>query len=188
MVEQSSDVGMMQRLGRRRVAVALGDLRIRHEQFDQSLEVRILKGCDKLAQRSPEFADILGCLGQVVSEIDFGLCHAAEFVDGQLKSILVFVDQTLDLEEVVLLEAEDKLIDVVPHFGFELAAAISQDQGQIRLAIFLSLYLLRGHYEAGGNDFILLITTFGDKKLFHEPPLNRAAPEGAFPYGNWRRA
>src|ERR1035437_7855619 len=47
-IEQSADVGMMKRLGRGGIAVALGDLRIRHEQFDQRLEVRILEGSDKL--------------------------------------------------------------------------------------------------------------------------------------------
>ena len=80
-------------------------------------------------------------------------------MNGELKTILVFVDETFDLEEIVLLEDVDEFFDVVPHFGFDLAAAVGQDQGQIRLAIFLRLDLLRRHHEAGGDDLVFLLGT-----------------------------
>ena len=173
MIEQPTDVGMMQCLGGRRVTVALGNIRIRHEQFNQRLQMRILKARDELGQRPPQFAYILGRLRQVVGEVDLGFRHAPQFVNRQLKPILVFVDQALDLEKVILLEAEDELIDVVPHLGFNLPRAVCQDQCQIGLAVFLRLNLLRRHHEARGNDLVLLITTFGYEELFHEPPPNR---------------
>ena len=166
---------MMKGLGRGSIAVALGNLRVRHEQFDQRLQVRILERGHKLRQRSPEFADVLGGLGQVVGEVDIAFFHAPQLVNRELKTILVLVDEPFDLEKVVLLEGEDEFVDVIPHLGFDLAAAIGQDQRQIRLAIFLGLHLLRRHDEAGGDDLVFLLGTLGDEKLFHEPPRNRLA-------------
>src|SRR5271165_6306522 len=96
----------------------------------------ILKRGYKFGQRSPEFADVLGGFGEVIGEIDFRLFHAAELVNGELKTILVFVDQPLDLEKVVLLESENEFVDVIPHFGFDLAAAVGENQSQVGIAIF----------------------------------------------------
>ena len=157
---------MVKRLGRGSIAVALGNFRVRHEQFDQRFQVRILERGHKLRQRSPEFADVFGGLGQVVGEVDIALVHAPQLVNRELKTILVLVDEALDLEKVVLLEDGDEFVDVVPHLGFDLAAAIRQDQGQIRLAIFFGLHLLRRHHEAGGDDLVFLLRTFGDEELF----------------------
>jgi len=129
----------------------------------------------KLRQRSPEFADVLGGLGQVVGEVDLSFFHAAQLVNGELKTILILIDEPLDLEKVVLLEGEDEFFDVVPHFGFDLARAICQGQRQVRLAIFFCLHLLRRHHEAGRDDLVFLLATFGDKKLFHERNLSSPA-------------
>src|SRR5208337_5265721 len=133
-IEQSADVGMMKRLGGGGVAVALGDLGVGHEQFHQRLQLRILERGDKLGQRPPELADVLGGFRQVVGEVDLSFFHAPQLVNGELKAILVLVDESLDLEEVFLLEDVDEFFDVVPHLGFDLAGAIGQGQSQVRLA------------------------------------------------------
>ncbi len=70
-VEQASDVGVVQSLGSGRSAVGLRNLRVGHESFDQGLEVGVLKGGDKSRQGLPELVDIFGGLGKVVGEIDF---------------------------------------------------------------------------------------------------------------------
>ncbi len=106
MIKQSADVGMMKGLRRRSIAVALGNFRVRHEQFDQRLQVRILERRHKLRQRSPEFTDVLGGLGQVVGEVDIAFFHAPQLVNRELKTILVLVDQPFDLEKVVLFEGD----------------------------------------------------------------------------------
>ena len=60
-------------------------------------------------------------------------------MDGNLEAVLIFVEQTFDLDEVILLEGVvDRILDVIPHFGFELTGPITQDQRQIRFAGFLS--------------------------------------------------
>ena len=47
-------------------------------------------------------------------------------MDGELEALLVFVDQALGLDKVVLLEGFEDFFNVVPHFGFELSAAIAR--------------------------------------------------------------
>src|ERR1039458_2582014 len=88
---------MMKGLGGGGIAVTLGDLRICHERLDQRFEMWILEGGHKLGQRSPEFSDVLLGLGQVVGEIDIAFFHAPQLVNGELKTILVLVDEPLDL-------------------------------------------------------------------------------------------
>ena len=66
--------------------------------------MRILKPGNKLRQRPPEFANIFGGLGKIVGEIDLGFFHAPQLVNRQLKTILIFIDQTLDFEKIILLE------------------------------------------------------------------------------------
>ena len=168
----------MQSLGRWGVAITLRDIRIRHEQLHQSLQVRILKASHEFGQRSPELANVLCGLREIVGEVDLGFRHAAQLVNRKLKPVLILIDQAFDLEEVVLLEAENEFIDVVPHLGFNLPGAIRQNQRQIRLAIFLCLDLLRRHHEAGGDDLVLLMNAFRYKELFHEPPRNLPAKTG----------
>ena len=47
-------------------------------------------------------------------------------MNGELEPVLVLIDQTLDLDEVVLVEGVDRILDVVPHFAFDVAAAVAQ--------------------------------------------------------------
>src|SRR5208283_3868823 len=130
-IEQPADVGMMKSLGRGGVAVAFGNFRIRHEEFDQRLQVRILEAGDKFRQLPPQFPDILGGFRKVIGEVDLRLFHAPQLVNRELKTILVFVDKPLDLEKVVLLEDVDEFVDVIPHLGLDLTAAIGEDQRQV---------------------------------------------------------
>ena len=87
-------------------------------------------------------------LGQVVGEIDFRFPHAPQLVDGELKAVLVLIDQALDFDEVVLLKGVDGIFDVVPHLGFEMAAAVAQGEGQIRLAALLGFDLPGNHHKS----------------------------------------
>src|SRR5580658_5304422 len=96
--------------------------------------MRIAKGSDGSCQGLPKLADILGGLRQVIGEIDLGVAEAAQFVNRDLETVLILVEQAFDLEEVLLLESVDRVLDVIPHLGFELAGAITQNQRQIRFA------------------------------------------------------
>ena len=90
-------------------------------------------------------------------------------MDGKLKAVLVLVDQAFDFEEVVLLEGIEHFFHVVPHLGFELAAAVAEGQGEIRLAGFFRFDLLADHDEVGGNDLVFVAGTVADVELFHSP-------------------
>ena len=43
-----------------------------------------------------------------------------------MKTVLIFVQEALDLNEVVLLEDVQRVLDVVPHFGFHLSGTIAE--------------------------------------------------------------
>ena len=80
-------------------------------------------------------------------------------MNGNLKTILIFVEQTLDLDEVVLLEGVQGVCDVVPHFGFQLSGTIAEGQREIGLSGLLGLDLFGNDYEAGGEDLIFVLST-----------------------------
>ena len=55
-------------------------------------------------------------------------------MDGELKPVLVLIYQPFDFNEIVLLEGVERVLDVVPHLGFQMTRAICQSESQIRLA------------------------------------------------------
>src|SRR5207244_11334427 len=85
------------------------------------------------------------------------MAQQADFVNGYLEAILVFIKQALDLDEVILIENVNGIFDVIPHFGFDVPAAIAERQREIGLSRFLGLYLLGDDNEAGGDYLILLL-------------------------------
>src|SRR5271157_1237711 len=109
-VEQAADVGVMERLGGRSIAVCGGDFRIGHEGLHQRFEMRILDGGDEVAQGLPQLVNVFGGLGQVVGKVNLGFAQFAQLVDGELEAVLVLVDQALDLEEIILFESLEDLL------------------------------------------------------------------------------
>ena len=47
-------------------------------------------------------------------------------MNGKLEAILVLINKTLNLDEIFLIEGVNGVSDVVPHFGFEVTAAIAE--------------------------------------------------------------
>src|SRR6266576_4844571 len=168
MVEEPANVCVMQGLGGRGVPVSMCNLRIGHESFNQRLQVRILQSADEIPQGLPQFVNVLGGFRKVVSEVDFAVAQSTDFVNRELKAILVLVEETFDLEEVVLFKSVECILDVVPHLGFDLSAAITQDKSEIRFARLLGLHLLRHHHKGGSNDLIFLLGAVADEKFLHE--------------------
>jgi len=82
--------------------------------------VRVLKGCDEVRKSLPQIVNIFCSLGKIIGEFNFGVAQLAHLVNGELETILVFINQALDLEEIVLLESIENFLHVIPHLGFEL--------------------------------------------------------------------
>ena len=160
-IEQSPNVSVMQSFGRGRVAIGFRNFRIRHECFYQRFEVGIAKSSDESRQRLPQFADVFGGLRQIIGEVNFRIAQAAKFVDGDLKAVLIFVEQPFDFEEVVLLEGIDCVLDVIPHFGVELAGAVTENERQIWLSGLLRLDLLGNDHESRSDDLIFVVAAIG---------------------------
>ena len=166
-VKQAADIGVMQGLGSRSIAVRCRDLRVGHEGLHQSLEMSVLKRRNEVRQRLPEVINIPGGLGKIVREVDFGFAQLAQLVDGELKTVSVLVDQAFDLEEVVLLEGIEHFFHVVPHLGFELPAAVAESKSEIRLTGFLGLDLFADHDKVGSDDLVFVAGAIADVELFH---------------------
>src|SRR4029077_6552975 len=168
MIEQAANIGVVQGLGGWSHAIRLGNFGIGHEGLNQRLEVNILKAGDIAGQRLPQLADVFRSLGQVIGEIDFRIPETTELMDSDLKSILVFVEQALDLDEVILLESVQGILHVVPHLGFDVAGAITERQRQVRFTRFFGLHLFDDDDEARGNDFVFVLDTIAYKEVFHD--------------------
>src|SRR5215468_7393720 len=167
MVQQAADVRMMQCLCGGGIAVSLCDVRIGHEGLEQPSQMRILQRGYEVAQAFPKFINVLSCFWEVVSEFDFCIGQSAQLMNGELKTILVLVQQALNFEKVILLKGVESTLHVVPHFGFKLTAAIAQDEREIRLARLLGFHLFRHHNEAGNDDLIFLLGAIADEEIFH---------------------
>ena len=88
-----------------------------------------------------------------------------------LLELLVYsqlLGQSLDFEKVFLLEGAQRVLDVVPHFSFDLPATVAKRKRQVRLARLLRLDLFADDDEARGHYFIFESGTVGEEKLFHE--------------------
>src|ERR1700722_820029 len=129
--------------------------------------MRVLNRRDKAGQGLPELVDVFAGFWKVVRKVDFRFPQLAKLVDGELEAVLIFVDETLDLEEIVLLEGLENLLDVVPHFGFELPGAVAESQREVGLAGFLGLDLLGDDDEAGSDDLVFLAGAVADIEIFH---------------------
>ena len=129
--------------------------------------MRVLETGNKVRQRLPEFVHVFRGLGKVVGKIDFGVAEFSQLVNRELEALLVFINQALDLEEVILLEGLQHVLHVVPHLGFELPAAIAKCQRQIRFASLLGLDLFGYHDESRGDDLVLVAHAVADVEVLH---------------------
>src|ERR1700756_1195064 len=96
-IEQAADIGMVQRLGGWSIAIRLGNLPVRHGGLNERLQVRVFKTGHIFAQALPEFVNVPGGFGKIVAVINFRIAQLPKLVNSQLETILVFVDQALDL-------------------------------------------------------------------------------------------
>src|SRR6202142_172294 len=146
-IEQSADISMVQSLGGGSIAVGFGNVGVSHEGFDQRPEMGVLKRSDEGCQGLPEFADVFGGFWQVVREVNLRLSQTAKFVNGDLEPVLIFVEQALDLEEIVLLEGVDGVLDVIPHLGFNLAGTITEGQRKVGFSGLLRFDLFGNNHK-----------------------------------------
>src|ERR1700693_57179 len=116
----------MQCLGGGSVAIGSRDFRVRHKSTDQCLEMEVLERTDKIRQVLPEFVDISGSFRKIVGEFNFGIAQLTQLMDGELKAVLILVDQDFNLQEIVLLYTREHFFHVVPHLVFQLSAAVAE--------------------------------------------------------------
>src|SRR2546427_498362 len=89
-------------------------------------------------------------------------------MDGELKPILVLVDQAFDFEEIILLEGLENVVNVIPHLSFQLAGAVSHGEGQIRFAGLFRLDLLSDDNKGRSDDLVLVADAVANVEVLHE--------------------
>jgi len=87
-------------------------------------------------------------------EIDLLVLDAAQFVDGELRAIVVKLQQPFHLDEIVAVERVHHLGHVVPHFGVDFAGAVGQQKREIRLAGALLPDLFGVNQKCSGGRFV----------------------------------
>ena len=75
--------------------------------------------------------------------------------------------QAFDLEVVVLIVGVENVVDVVPHLGFDLTAAVAEGQGEVWLAGLLGLDLFGDYHECRGDDFVFVAATVANIEILH---------------------
>src|SRR5215469_10821038 len=167
-VEQASDIGVVHGLGRRGASVGGRNLRVGHKCLDQGPQVDVLERANEFLERVPQGVNVFVGFRKVIDKIYVGVVQAAQLVNGELEAILESVQEALHLEIVFLLEGVKRILDVVPHLGFDLSGAVAEGQGQIRTAVFLWFDLLGNDYEAGDDDFIFKARAVREIKILHD--------------------
>ena len=77
---------------------------------------------------APHLFDIPTRMGEVFPQVDLRFISPPQPVDRDLRPLAVELHQPLHLDEVVAIEGLDDLRDAVPHLGFEMAAAVSENE------------------------------------------------------------
>jgi hypothetical protein len=91
--------------------------------------------------------------------------HAPHLVNRELRPCVVNLKQPFDLDEIVASEGVHHLRDVIPHFGFDLARTVAEQQGKIRFArAFLPDFLGMNQEDGGCN---LVRSEFARKRRLH---------------------
>jgi hypothetical protein len=75
-------------------------------------------------------------------------------VNGELRAVVVNLNEALDADKVVAVESLHDLGHVVPHLGLDVAGAIAQQQRQVRLARLFLPDFLGVHDECGHGRFV----------------------------------
>src|SRR5579863_9858867 len=96
MIEQPADIRVMQSFRRWRVSICRRNFWVSHKSTHQRLQMRILERANKLAQRPPKLVDISACLRQIIGELNLRIAQLTQLVNGELKTVLILVDQAFD--------------------------------------------------------------------------------------------
>ena len=156
----------MNLLGGGRAAVPHGDLFVVEHGVEQALRCGSAMPATKPRSSRPHLAGVALGGREVVGELHLALVHAPHLVHGELRAVLVDLDQALHLDEIVAVEGVHHLGHVVPHLGVHLAGAVAEAEREVKLAALLLADLLGPHQEAGGDHPVGL--EFVDKGRFHE--------------------
>ena len=153
-LEQPAAESVMNALGGGGDRVAGGDFRVVEKRIQQVADALVVERGDDGAQFAPHLAGIAEGGREEVPEIHFVVSDAAEFVDGELRAVVVELQKALHLDEIVAVERVHHLGHVVPHFGVDFAGAVGQQKREIRLAGALLPDLFGVNQKCSGGRFV----------------------------------
>src|SRR6266700_3629254 len=170
-LDQAAQIRMMHHFRRRSALVLRGDFRIRDNSRDQFLQPRICNRIRVFEQLRVQLSNVFFCLHEKIGEIDFLRLREAKLLKGKLRPVLVNLDARLDFYKIVAIDVSYCDVELVPHAGFDGAAAVAKLEAQIGLALAGIANLFFVNEEKGGN--ALFGVEIGDEGRLHCPELDR---------------
>src|SRR5579871_1154551 len=145
MFEQATDVGVMHDLGGGCALITLCRARISDDLKDQLLEPRIFQRVGIAEKITPHFFDVVWRVWQIVGDVDLIGARDAALDHGELWPVAVQLDARLNFDEIITIDVLSDDFKLVPHAGFDGAAAIAEFKTQVsatfaRVAHFFFVY------------------------------------------------
>ncbi len=165
--EQAAEIGMVHDFGGRGALVAAGGFGIGDDAENQLFEPRVGNGFGIAAQLHEHFFDVGGRVREIVGEIDFFWLGEAQLLHRELRAIAIDLDSGLHFDEIVAIYVFCGGFKLVPHAGFDGAAAVAELQAEIRAAFARVAQFLFMHEEKSGD--ALLSQKIGDERRLHWP-------------------
>jgi len=163
--DQAAQPGMMHHLGGGGHTVATCDVLVGEHGLEQHLQVRVRNRAHDAHQLGEHLVGIALGGGEEIALVHFVVRKPLQLVDGELRPVLVHLQDALHADEVVAVESVHHLGDVIPHLGVHFAALIAQGERQVWFAGLLLPDFLGTHQEAPLH--YLVGCQFADVRGFH---------------------
>jgi hypothetical protein len=167
-IEQASDIGVVESFCGGSISISCRDYRIGHEGLNQSLQILVLKSGDEVGESSPQLINVFRRFWKIVSKLDFRITQFSKLMNRELETLFVLIDEAFDFQEIILLKRLEDFLYVVPHFGFNLTAAIAECEREVRLPSLLGLDLFGDNDKSGSDDLIFVARTIANVEVLHQ--------------------
>src|SRR6266704_325600 len=165
-LEQAAEISVMHYFCRGSAFVFRGDSGIRNDRGDEIVQPGVGDGSGEFLELREELIDIFFGVREKVGEVDlFGLGEP-KLLKRKLRPVAVDFDARVHLDEVVAIDVFHHDVELVPHAGFDGAAAVAKLEPQIGLALASVANLFFVNEEKSSNG--LFRVEIGDEGRLHE--------------------
>ena len=133
--DKAAEIGVVHDFGRRGAFVLCGDRWIRDNSGDQLVQPGIGDGGGEFLELREELFDIFLRVRKEIGEVDLFRFREPKLLKRKLRLIAVNLDARIHLDEIVAVDVFHRDVELVPHACFDGAAAVTQLEAQVGLAL-----------------------------------------------------